>query len=176
MKKIIVASTNPVKINSTLLAFQKMFPEIIFHAEGIAVPSNVSDQPMTDKETFTGALNRVNNAMEKEKNADYWVGIEGGIEEKQNEMEAFAWIIIKNKEGNIGKGKTGTFFLPSKITELIKQDIELGVADDMVFGNTNSKQKNGTVGALTNNKIDRTTYYTHAVILSLIPFKHPKLY
>lgn len=177
MKKIIVASNNPVKINAALLGFQKMFPEIEFQVEGIAVPSNVSDQPMTDTETFQGALNRVNHAIEKLPKANYWVGIEGGIEEKTNqEIEAFAWIVIKNKEGKMGKGKTGTFFLPSKITSLIKQGIELGTADDMVFGDTNSKQKKGIVGALTGNTIDRKEYYAHAVVLALICFKNKDIY
>lgn len=53
--------------------------------------------------------------------------------------------------------------------------MELGQADDIVFGQINSKQKQGTVGALTKNEIDRSEYYRHAVILVLSPFVNPEL-
>ena len=91
-------------------------------------------------------------------------------------MEAFAWVVIKAKGNGFGKGRTGTFFLPPQIAELIKQGKELGEADDIVFGRTNSKQENGAVGILTENVVDRTKYYTEAVVLALIPFKNKKLY
>ena len=176
MKKIIIASKNPVKINATLIGFQKMFPNEQFEIEGVSVPSGVKDQPKNDSETFSGAWNRADNACKEKPDADFCVGIEGGIEEKNSDMEAFAWVVIKAKAGGFGKGRTGTFFLPPQIAELIKQGKELGEADDIVFGRTNSKQENGAVGILTDNVVDRTKYYTEAVVLALIPFKNKKLY
>jgi len=174
--KIIVASKNPVKIRSALAGFRKMFPEEQFDAEGVAVSSGVNNQPDNDAKTFQGAWNRMENAFKEHPGADFYVGIEGGIEEKNSNMEAFAWAVMKLKDGKIGKGRTGTFFLPPKIAELIRQGKELGEAADIVFGRTNSKQENGAVGLLTGNNIDRAEYYTHAVILALIPFKNKDLY
>jgi inosine/xanthosine triphosphatase len=176
MQKIIIASKNPVKINAALCGFKKMFPKGDFEIEGVSVASGVSDQPLTDAETFKGAFNRVENAFKAKTDADYWIGIEGGVEEKNSEMEAFAWIIVKSKDGKIGKGRTGTFFLPPKIVELIRQGEELGKADDIVFKRKNSKQENGAVGILTEDVISRTNYYIEAVVLALIPFKNPDLY
>ncbi len=176
MKKIVIASKNPVKINATLSGFQKMFPSEQFEIEGVFAPSGVSDQPKSDSETFSGAWNRAENACLEKPDADFCVGIEGGIEEKNSDMEVFAWVVVKAKMGGFGKGRTGTFFLPPQIAELIKQGKELGEADDIVFGRTNSKQENGTVGILTDNVVDRTKYYTETVVLALIPFKNKKLY
>ena len=176
MKKIVVASKNPVKINATLSGFQKMFPAETFEIEGISVPSGVSDQPKNDSEIFQGAWNRANNASEAVISADFCVGIEGGVEEKNGDMESFAWIIIKGRTGKFGKGRTGTFFLPPKVAELIKQGKELGEADDIVFQRKNSKQENGAVGILTGDVINRTKFYIEAVILALIPFKNEELY
>lgn len=153
-----------------------MFPEMRFEIEGVSVGSGVSDQPMTEEETLTGAQNRAENASKEKPNADYWVGIEGGLEEINGEMEAFAWIVIKAKDGQLGKGRTGSFFLPKKVAELIKQGKELGEADDIVFGRSNSKQTNGAVGILTGDVLTRTTYYEPAVVLALIPFKNGELY
>ena len=153
-----------------------MFPGESFEIQGISAPSEVSDQPMSDAETLRGAMNRANNVSNLETEVDYWVGIEGGLEEVDGELQAFAWVVVRSKDGKIGKGRTGSFFLPEKVAELIKQGMELGEADDIVFGLTNSKQANGAVGILTGDVLTRTTYYEPAVILALIPFKNKTLY
>jgi len=175
MQKVIIASQNPVKIQAVKEGFEKMFPDKNFEFVAISVPSNVANQPTTNHETFTGATNRANNATQKIKNADFYVGIEGGIETMDEEMEAYAWVVVKSKE-KYGKAKTGTFFLPKKIVALIKEGKELGEADDIVFKRYNSKQENGAVGILTGDVTDRTRYYVEAVVLALIPFKNPDLY
>jgi non-canonical (house-cleaning) NTP pyrophosphatase len=54
--------------------------------------------------------------------------------------------------------------------------MELGDADDLVFARQNSKQKNGAVGLLTADAIDRLELYIPAVIFALIPFKNPLLF
>lgn len=173
---VVVASTNPVKISTTQTGFHKMFPRYSSTFEGISVPSGVSGQPMTDLETLTGALNRVQAVYLAQPTADYWVGIEGGIEELDHGMAAFAWIAIRNKAGVIGRGKTGTFFLPPQVADLIRQGKELGEADDIVFNRSNSKQQNGSVGILTHDVLTRTSFYEPAVILALIPFRNPHLF
>ncbi len=172
MKKVIIASKNPVKINATKKAFENVFNDR-FEFEGVATESLVSDQPMSNQETLTGASNRLQNIQHFD--ADYLVSIEGGVDLLDNNYEAFAWIIISNRK-KIGKAKTATFPLPVKISNLIKQGYELGDADDLVFKRSNSKQKNGAVGILTDNLINRTDYYLHAIILALIPFTNTKLY
>lgn len=180
MKTIVIASKNPVKIQAALSAFQKLFPEEQFQVATLSTPSGVKDQPSSDEETLAGALNRSLNAASSMGHADYWVGIEGGIEDGEQGMEAFAWIVVYGKTPDgcsyTGKGRTGTFFLPTPVAELIRQGKELGEADDIIFNRSNSKQENGAVGLLTGNVIDRQQFYEHAVILALIPFKNPVLY
>ncbi len=188
--KIIVASTNPVKIQSALHGFQQMFPAESFTVEGISVPSGVSDQPMTDEATLQGAINRAINIRTSHPTADYWVGIEGGCEEKHGELWTFAWVVVLGNSspsrytergsggevnGVSGKARTGAFMLPQEVATLVRSGIELGHADDQVFGRSNSKQTNGAVGLLTADLIDRQRYYEHAVILALVPFKNPAL-
>lgn len=177
MKEVIIASKNPVKIEATKVGFEKMFPDQEFNFRGESAPSEVNDQPMTDEETFNGAKNRVNNLAQIVPDADYWVGIEGGLQTRETgEMEVFAWIVVRNKDGVIGKSRTGTFFLPPEMARLVAGGKELGDADDIVFGQTNSKQKNGTVGNLTGDVVTRSSYYSEAVILALVSFKNPNLY
>lgn len=173
--RIIVASTNPVKINSVLEGFKLLFPEDEIDIQGVSAPSGVSNQPMTDNETFQGALNRVNYLSTKAQ-ADFWVGLEAGIYDHHGDLGVFGWVIVKSKDNKLGKGRSATFMLPGKIAKLIREGMELGEADDKVFGDTNSKQKQGTIGKLTGNVIDRKRMYLDAVIFALVPFKNPDLY
>jgi len=124
--------------------------------------------------TLEGATNRARAASEQLSNADYWVGIEGGIEDTGS-MAAFAWVVIKSSNQE-GKARTGTFFLPNEVAKWVRAGKELGEADDLVFNKHNSKQANGAVGLLTDNVTDRTRFYEEAIILALIPFKNPELY
>ena len=170
MKKVVIASKNPVKINATKKAFERVFNNQ-FEFEGFSADSLVSDQPMNNLETLTGAMNRLKNIQHLK--ADYFVSIEGGVDLLDDNYEAFAWIIISDDK-KTGKAKTATFPLPLKISKLIKKGYELGDADDIVFKRSNSKQKNGAVGILSDNLINRTDYYVHAIILALIPFTNSK--
>lgn len=173
--KIIVASKNPVKINEALKGFRKMFPKEIFVVESFSVSSGVGEQPISDEEALQGALNRAENLSREIPKADYWVGLEGGIELVNKEMRSFAWAVVKSKK-LIGTGRTATFILPKKVADLVMAGKELGEADDIVFKEQNSKQKMGAVGILTKNVIDRAEFYWPAVALALIPFKNAKLY
>lgn len=174
--KIVIASKNPVKINATLKGFKSVFNEEGFEIEGVSVSSDVADQPMSEAETMTGALNRVNNAKLAIPVADYWVGIEGGVANLNNEMITFAWVYVLNEKGLLGKGRSASFFLPQKVVSLIKQGKELGDADDIVFGKSNSKQQNGAVGLLTKDNITRESLYVPDVVMALIPFINETLY
>ncbi|MFW5714448.1 MAG: inosine/xanthosine triphosphatase [Brevefilum sp.] len=175
MKSVIVASENPVKIDAVRLGFERMFPEEDFHFQGVGVESGVSDQPMTDQMALNGALTRVQNAQLAVPQGDYWVGVEGGCEIHDGDMVAFAWIVIRSGSCQ-GSARTAQFRLPKEVQRLVESGLELGDADDKVFGRSNSKQKSGAVGLLTSDVVTRTTLYEQAIILALIPFKNPNLY
>jgi inosine/xanthosine triphosphatase len=175
MPTVIVASTNPVKINTARLGFTRMFPAEAFTFQGTSVPSGVSDQPMTDAETLLGARTRAQNARKNHPAADYWVGLEGGVHPRDQILDAFAWIVVLSRTHEC-ESRTATFQLPPKVAQLVHQGIELGHADDQVFGRSNSKQTNGAVGLLTHDLIDRTDYYAHALTLALVAFKNPAFY
>jgi non-canonical (house-cleaning) NTP pyrophosphatase len=76
----------------------------------------------------------------------------------------------------VGKSRTGTFAIPPAVTELVRSGKELGEADDIVFGETNSKHSSGAIGILTHGILDRASYYAEAVLMALIPFKNASLY
>lgn len=175
MKRVIVASINPVKIAAARQGFEQMFPAEQFEVLPFENRAVISSQPITDNETLEGALTRAKNIRKLAPEADYWVGIEGGCEDKPGGMSAFAWVVVLSQE-RCGCGRSGEFFLPEKVAELVRQGAELGEADDRVFSRKNSKQGNGAIGLLTDDAIDREALYVPAVIFALIPFKNPQLY
>ncbi len=175
MKKVIVASKNPVKINATKKAFESVFPEENFEVVGMEVPSFVSDQPMSNEETLEGAINRAENAKLAKKDADFWVGIEGGIETDGVDMDAFGWMIILS-EKRFGQARSCTFPLPPYVAKAVNAGQELGHVNDAFFKMHNSKQGGGAVGSLTNNVVTRMDLYVQPLILALIPFVQENLF
>ena len=127
MPQVVIASQNPVKIQATQNAFQAMFPNQKCIFNGISTPSNVADQPVSNKETLQGATNRTNNAANTKPNADFYVGIEGGVAQTPHGMEIFTWVVVKSNN-KYSQSKSGTFTLPSQIVQLIKEGKELGEA------------------------------------------------
>ncbi len=176
MTTIIVASQNPVKIQAAVAGFRRIFHGIDVQAQAVSVPSGVAEQPMSSAETLQGAVNRALNARQAAPQADYWVGIEGGVEPSEDELLAFAWVVVVDGHGRLGKGRTATFLLPRQVAELVHQGKELGEADDIVFGRSNSKQENGAVGILTGDAINRAGLYEQGVVLALIPFFRTEMY
>ena len=172
---VIVASTNPVKTEAAKGAFERMFgtTEILF--DTAIVPSGVADQPRTDQETLQGARNRAMAARELRPNAEYWVGIEGGIDIQEHEVTAFAWAVVLSPSQE-GKSRTSTFNLPPTICRLIEQGKTLSEADDIVFARQHSGTTDGAIGLFTGGAITRTNYHEEAVVLALIPHKNMELY
>lgn len=173
--RIVVASRNPVKLEAVRCGIRKVFSGMEPELQPISVPSGVADQPRSDEETHRGAVQRARRAFERAPDADAWVGIEGGIQERDGRMEAFAWVVVI-AHGTEGESRTASFLLPEPVAELVRQGKELGEADDVVFGRSNSKQQEGAVGLLTHRAVLRSELYEQAVTLALVPFLNPDLY
>jgi len=92
-------------------------------------------------------------------------------------VSCFAWMALLHCEsGAVSCSRTGSFVLPKSVVDLMAGGMELGHADDAVFGRTNSKHAGGSVGLLTRGLINRTEYYVHALQLAAAPFLWPDKY
>jgi inosine/xanthosine triphosphatase len=167
---VVVASRNPVKIDAVKEAFGVQFPAATFDLISVDVDSGVSDQPANDQETRQGARNRVVEARRVQPDADYWVGIEGGIESVDDQLMAFAWMVILGRNDKKGEARSVTLPLPPAVKDLMDEGCELGEANDRVFGTKNSKQKGGAYGLLSDGKYTREFIYSQTLVIALIPF------
>ena len=167
---IVVASRNPVKIDAVRQAFSIQFLSTTFNLIPIDVDSGVKHQPESDQETRQGARNRVEEARRARPDADYWVGLEGGVESIDDQLMAFAWMVVLGKNNKVGEARSVTLPLPPAVKKLIDNGVELGEANDQVFGTTNSKQQGGAFGLLTDGRYTREFIYSQTLIFALIPF------
>jgi len=173
---LVVASANPVKRRAAEAGYRLAFPGAALEVESVEVPSGVSDQPFTEEETLRGARQRALAARAQRPEADVWIGIEGGVEERAEGLAAFAWVVALGRlseggDGAEGLARSATFFLPPAMAALVRAGVELGEASDRVFGRENSKHADGAVGLLTGGAVDRRALYEQPVVLALIPLR-----
>lgn len=171
MSRVIISSLNPAKINAVKSAFEAVFPEQQFEFTGVAVSSEVPDQPIGDEETHLGAINRIKNAKMHTPGADYYVGLEAGIADNRT----FAWMVIETKNRR-GESRSASLELPPAVIERLSHQHELGDVMDELFSTNNIKQKGGAIGLLTQFQLTRSSVYHQALILALVPFINPEHY
>ena len=171
--KIVVASRNPVKISATTRAFETLFPDAILEVIPVDVDSGAGDQPDSDEATRQGARTRALNSRRAEPDADFWVGLEGGVEIIDQQLMAFAWMSVQGRVGDVSEARSTTLPLPPAVKELLIGGMELGDANDRVFSTMNSKQGGGAYGLLTDGLYTREGIYAQTMIIALIPFVNP---
>lgn len=189
--RVVVGSRNPVKVEAARLGVQRAFPGAEVAIQDVAVPSGVPDQPMDDEETRRGARGRAGAAVRAVPDADLWVGMEGGLDELRSatnhdpcrdRLFAYAWVAVRRRGRDgpdvprLGESRTATFELPPQVVELVRGGMELGDADDHVFGRNDSKSEEGAVGLLTRGLVTRAELYAPAVLLALVPFLRRDLF
>lgn len=168
--KIVVASRNPVKVGATRRAFETHFPNALLEMISVDVDSGAGDQPGSDDATRRGARTRALRSRDAVADADFWVGLEGGIEVMDSQLMAFAWMAIQGPSGDISEARSVTLPLPPAVKELVAGGMELGEANDRVFSAVNSKQGGGAFGLLTDGLYTREAIYCQTLIVALVPF------
>jgi inosine/xanthosine triphosphatase len=171
---VAVGSLNPAKIEAARLAFGAVWPGRVESVRGCGVSSGVAAQPMTDAETIRGARNRAAEAIGVGQ-ADYAVGIEGGLEQTEGSWFNSSWAVVVDRASREGVGSTLRMQVPLALMELVLAGQELGEACDLAFGRTNANRAEGFVGLMTGNAIHRTGALCDAVIAALTPFLRPAL-
>jgi inosine/xanthosine triphosphatase len=169
-----VGTENKIKIKAVTDVVKKYWPGA--KCMSYKVSTGVSNQPKTDTETKTGAVKRAKKALEINKDANYGVGLESGIEFRKDGLWTFGWVAIIGRDNAMGLAKTIQFRLPDKLGELIKSGLEQGQADAILFKRVDSGEKGGTVGLLTKGKVKRVEVFSQAIVFALVPFLNKELY
>jgi len=199
-----VGTNNPIKVEAVkgLLA---EYPEIAdtgaskWKVSGAKIPSGVSEQPLSVRETYLGAFNRAVGAFED--GADLGIGIESGITKGPLGWFNFTAAVICNSEipewirialwdssylppvenpYGIHFGQSTGFPLPPKIVDkIVHEGMDLdqaayacGFVDVPNIG----KVEGGFLGVLTKGRISRKVYSRQALQMALISLENEEMF
>jgi inosine/xanthosine triphosphatase len=173
--RVAIGSVNPVKIISVQSACSQLWPEEKWRFEPIAAPSGVSAQPLSDEEARTGARARAAYAQGC-LDADFGVGIEGGLQKVDGYWFNLAWIVVVDRFGSEGVSSTTSVAVPDGLLPLIEAGHELRDACEILWGLSRTGYQGGLIGLLTDETLDRTGVYIDAVVAALTRFRHPEAF
>ena len=167
--KINVGSTNPAKLRAVeqtceILGFK------VETIQGFSVDSQVSDQPMSDEETLLGATNRAKAALSQTPDADYGIGLEGGIQKVGDRYFEAGWMAVVDKQGKMGFGSSARYELPLTVMDEINKGKELAIVIDEMTGLSDVRSKQGAMGIVTNGALPRDAAYVHGLLFAFGPF------
>ena len=175
--KVLVGSGNSVKIQSVREGFLTFFEHVA--VEGINVDTGVPEQPV-NYETFEGAKNRAENVKrindQQNLNATFFLGIEGGILQLHDRWFSLNVVYILDQHNRDSFATTGLYELPSAISKDLLIEKGLGRALGELANDNYAAREHGTVGFLTNGKMDRFQNQAQGITLALIPFLNDNLY
>ena len=174
--KILIGTKNEGKIQGAYNAFEKYYKDISI--EGVAVNSEVSDEPVDD-EIYKGALNRVNNLIKYSKEnsieADFYIAVESGITNKLGKWMIINIAVIKDKNRFESFGTSSGFPVPEKyIEEIIRTD--LGKVMNKIFNENELRKGKGGISFLTKNEITRIDLTRDAFIMALTQFINDEIW
>jgi len=161
---VAIGSENPVKLN----AVERVVTEA--EAVAVAVDSGVPEQPWGREETVEGARNRASAALSAT-DADYGVGIEGGVAERDvpGGLWLVMWVAVTDgRTTHFGAGPS--IRLPESVAKRLRDGEELGPVLDDELGREGLSKQEGAIGVYTAGRVGRTDALEDAVAGAFGPF------
>lgn len=174
--KIIISTENKAKVQAVESVLRPVWPDMEVIAEKF--PSDVSEQPLSEKEGTLGALNRAKNARAAHPNADYCVGMEGYVDTNDYGMFLAGVVTIIDRDGKVGIGISAKMLLPDAMKKEIEGGRELGplIKEMMSDENNNIRHFDGTNGILSKGLYNRVDEFTNATQCAMARFVSEEWY
>lgn len=158
MKTIGIGSKNPAKIK----AVKRLCDPLGFEVLAVDVPSGVSDMPMSDEETKQGAIHRAKAVLDVSQ-ADFGVGLEGGVMDIGGSMYLCNWGAFAHRDGHIYTASGARIVLEEALAEGVRSGKELGDVIDAYTSKKDVRKGEGTIGIMTNGRITRDDMFFHVM-------------
>jgi inosine/xanthosine triphosphatase len=167
-----VGSKNKAKIWATRDVFLKAFKKVEIHS--IEVESDGPDIPI-DEEVKQGAVTR---AKESIGNADFGVGIEGGMTQTDEHggRRMVHYCAIVDKRGVVTIGHGPGYRLPRSVSETAIEGVPLSEVMRRFMNVEQIEEEKGTVGHLSDGLTTRKSLVEQAVLMALLPRLRSDLY
>lgn len=169
--KVCIGTKNPAKIAAVEKGFSS-YQNISTIA--LNVKSGVSDQPFSDEETISGAVNRAKAALKEEADGEIGIGLEGGVDRIGDKLFICNWGALVLEDGTTYIAGGARFPLPSEIKEELEAGEELGPIMDRYSNRNNVRHHEGAIGIFTNGKINRSEMFLHVMQLLIGQYEYDK--
>jgi len=98
-----------------------------FKLDYVDVSSDIVDQPLNKETTQKGAVNRAQNALAQKPDADFGIGLEGGLENVGGIYHLICIAAIANRDEETFIGESEPLALPEEVSDRVKNGGEFGV-------------------------------------------------
>ena len=149
--------------------FSSTTEEIVYILE--AVESGISAMPLSMAETMEGAKNRAQNLKKKGIQADFYVGMEGGVTPIADKKYIFGTVYVENPAGEGHFGFSPMMEVPSIVEKkLYEEKLELGPVMSELAGILNIQSQNGSMSAWSEDMLKRNDEFEFAFKAAISPF------
>ncbi len=177
MKKIIVASTDPMKYEVVEVAAICTFREACI-VHGIDAEAKIPSQSF-DGQVLNNAHNRLIAIRAQHPDADIWVSIEDGLFHDGNDGNKLfyrAWILATDASNFIAKSSTASFEIPLQVSALLQSGKDLRAAIKEIFFSGNSYIPKDCIHFISDGLVNYREFYLPAANIALTQLKHKEWY
>jgi non-canonical (house-cleaning) NTP pyrophosphatase len=165
MRKIVLTSTNPVKLNVVKKVASNLFPDEDFDYVTLALEKD-GPEPIGKN----SILNQINSAIDSAKaqipDADYYICMEGGMIDDGIKMNEVAHVSVCPAKGESVTTSCASFPVPKAISDEVRKGKDFAVAVDEFFKTNGTKQGGGFVNILTGGIINKEDHYFQATAIA----------
>ena len=174
--KIVLGSQNVPKRGAVVRSFSQAFPGKQCDVTCVSTDSGVAPHPITATEALQGAINRAHDAKRQLPDAEYYVGIEGGLLRVGDRAWEIGWVAICNQAGNIATGLSAGIEIKGRILEAIIDGQELTDVLRDLYGMSEVGNSNGFYGLATGDCVTRHQAYEQGIHFALSQYTHPEFF
>lgn len=164
---IVIGSTNPLKIKAVKNVVEPNGIRVVSYSAS----SGVSSQPMSEKDTRQGAINRAEDSLNNT-NAEIGIGLEAGIVFLDDKVYLTHWGALVDRCGNRYISNAPIILLPSEYKKSLLAGKNLEEIMHRSTGIENLGRKEGAVGIFTDNQLTREQVSTDLVKVLLAQYQH----
>lgn len=175
MSVFVVGSKNPVKVGAVQSIVGGLEAFAGFSVVGVAVPSGVSEQPLSLEETYRGAELRAQSALQDRPEATWGLGIEDGMYPCPADPARHLNMCVACVVGPEARqfGASSSFMYPEGVVRRVLQegmDVSQALRAEGLTEHPKIGAHVGAIGLLSKGRLVREDYTKQAVLAALLPW------
>ena len=173
--KILIGTTSEQKINIIKDRLSRMGLTNV-EIKPFNVKSGIADQPLDEKTTIQGSVNRAMETVDSddEDDFDFGLGLEAGLEEINGLYHIVCVASIVDKDKNIYTGVSRKLPLPREVSLRVRKGEAFGVAVREFDAVMNGRSKE--IESLVKELINRTKGFSEAFDAALLEYENKEFF